>query len=47
MVTDTIPLSEKAADCGKIFTVSMAPTLAEVIKRVHFEESISSIFAQI
>ena len=28
-------------------TVSIAPMLAEVIKRVHFEESISSIFNEI
>jgi ribose-phosphate pyrophosphokinase len=44
MVTDTIPLSESARSCKKIVTVSIAPMLAEVIKRVHFEESISSIF---
>jgi ribose-phosphate pyrophosphokinase len=47
MVTDTIPLSESAEKCGKIVTVSIAPMLAEVVKRVHFEESISSIFAEI
>jgi len=44
MVTDTIPLSESARASKKIHTVSIAPMLAEVIKRVHFEESISSIF---
>jgi ribose-phosphate pyrophosphokinase len=47
MVTDSIPLSEKAAGCGKIVSMPIAPTMAEVIRRVHFEESISSIFAQI
>lgn len=47
MVTDTIPLSESARACNKIRTVSIAPMLAEVIKRVHFEESISSIFNEI
>jgi len=46
-VTDTIPLSEGARACNKIRTVSIAPMLAEVIKRVHFEESISSIFNEI
>jgi ribose-phosphate pyrophosphokinase len=46
MVTDTIPLSESAKACKKIHTVSIAPLLADVIKRVHFEESISSIFNQ-
>jgi len=47
MVTDTIPLSQRARDCKKICTVSIAPIIAEVVKRVHFEESISSIFNQI
>ncbi len=47
MVTDTIPISEAAAESGKILTVSIAPMLAEVVKRVHFEEPISSIFAEI
>ncbi|MCE5335920.1 MAG: ribose-phosphate pyrophosphokinase [Desulfobacteraceae bacterium] len=47
IVTDTIPLSEAARNSGKIFTVSIAPLLAEVVKRVHFEEPISSIFAEI
>ncbi|MEN6441282.1 MAG: ribose-phosphate pyrophosphokinase [Syntrophobacter sp.] len=46
MVTDTIPLTEQAENCGKIKSVSIAPILAEVIKRVHFEEPISSIFAE-
>lgn len=47
MVTDTIPLSDAADECSRIVAVSIAPMLAEVIKRVHFEESISSIFAEI
>lgn len=47
MVTDTIPLDEKAASCGRIESVSISNMLAEVIKRVHFEEPISSIFAEI
>ncbi len=47
MVADTIPLSEAADACDRIVAVSIAPILAEVIKRVHFEESISSIFAEI
>ena len=45
-VTDTIPLGEKAKSSKKIQIVSIAPMLAEVIKRVHFEESISSIFKE-
>jgi ribose-phosphate pyrophosphokinase len=47
MVTDTVPLSKAAQRCEKIVTVSIAPMLAEIIKRVHFEESVSSIFADI
>ncbi|MDR3554838.1 MAG: ribose-phosphate pyrophosphokinase [Syntrophobacteraceae bacterium] len=46
LVTDTIPLCEKAKACGKIHVVSIAPMIAEVIKRLHFEESISSIFRE-
>jgi ribose-phosphate pyrophosphokinase len=45
MVTDTIPLSESARACEKIHTVSIAPMLAEVVKRVHFEEQLSPLFS--
>ncbi len=44
VVTDTIPLSEKAANCGKIRQVSVAGMLAETIRRIHFEESVSSLY---
>jgi ribose-phosphate pyrophosphokinase len=44
-VTDTVPLSEKAARLGKIRTVSIAPVLARVIQCVHNEESVSALFA--
>lgn len=43
-VTDTVPLSPRAAQCGKIRTVTVASLLAEVIRRVHYEESVSSLF---
>ena len=43
-VTDTVPLSEKAKALDKIRVVSIAPMLAEVVRRVHFEESVSSLF---
>jgi len=44
VVTDTIPLSEEAQACNKIRIITMAPTLAEAIRRVNNEESISAMF---
>lgn len=44
VVTDTIPLSPEARQCKKIRIVSLAPLLAQAIKRVNDEESVSSIF---
>ena len=44
VVTDTIPLSEDAQNCEKIRIITMAPTLAEAIRRVNNEESISAMF---
>ena len=43
VVTDTIPLSEEAKSCKKIRSISLAPTLAEAIKRLNKEESISEM----
>jgi ribose-phosphate pyrophosphokinase len=43
-VTDTIPLSKAAQKCGKIEVISMAPVLAEAIKRIHGNDSVSSLF---
>ena len=44
VVTDTIPLSEAALDCEKIAQLSLSETLAESIRRVSNEESISAMF---
>ena len=44
VVTDTIPLSDAAKACKKIRVISLAPTLAEAIRRVNNEESISAMF---
>jgi len=44
VVTDTIPLSDAGARCPKIRQLSMAKLLAESIRRVSNEESISAMF---
>lgn len=44
VVTDTIPLSDAAKACGKIRQLSIAPMLAEAIRRVCNEESLSAMF---
>ncbi len=44
VVTDTIPLSIEAKKCKKIRVVSIAEMLAQAIKRVNGEESVSSMF---
>lgn len=44
VVTDTIPLSDEAKKCGRIRQLSMARLLAESIRRVSNEESISAMF---
>ena len=44
IVTDSIPLRESALACGKIKVLSIAPLVGEAIRRIHQEESISSLF---
>jgi ribose-phosphate pyrophosphokinase len=44
VVTDTIPLSPAAASCDKIKQLSLDRVLAEAIRRVSNEESISAMF---
>ena len=44
VVTDTIPLSEAARNCGKIRQLSVAELLAETIRRIAFGESVSSLY---
>ncbi len=44
VVTDTIPLCEAATNCSKIKQLSLDRLLAEAIRRVSNEESISAMF---
>ena len=44
VVTDTIPLSQEASHCTRIRQVSVAGMLAETIRRIHYEESVSSMY---
>lgn len=45
-VTDTIPLNEKAKGCSRIRVLSVANLLGEAIRRIHKDESVSSLFLE-
>lgn len=45
VVTDTIPLRGKEKACPKLHALSVAPLLGEAIRRIHEDESVSSLFA--
>jgi ribose-phosphate pyrophosphokinase len=44
VVTDTIPLSQAASGCRRIRQLSVAGLLAETIRRIRDEESVSSLY---
>jgi ribose-phosphate pyrophosphokinase len=44
VITNTIPLGEKSALTSKIKVLSIAELLAETIRRIHEDESVSSLF---
>jgi len=44
VVTNTIPLSAGAKSCGRIRQLSIAELLAETLRRISNEESVSSLF---
>ena len=44
VVTDTIPLSAAAKQCGRIRQMSVAGLLAETIRRIRDEDSVSSLY---
>jgi len=46
VVTNTIPLKEQAEACAKIRQLSVADLLAETMRRISEEESVSSLFVE-
>jgi ribose-phosphate pyrophosphokinase len=44
VVTNTIPLSAAAQACPRIRQLDMAPVIAEAVRRISNEESISAMF---
>ncbi|BDV41790.1 ribose-phosphate pyrophosphokinase [Geotalea uraniireducens] len=44
VVTDTVPLGEKADRTSKVKVLTVANLLAEAIRRIHDDESVSSLF---
>ena len=44
VVTDTIPLNEEAKACSQIRQLSVAEMLAETMRRISYEESVSSLY---
>ena len=45
VTTNTVPIPEKLLG-GKLTVISLAPALAEAIRRIHEGESVSVLFAQ-
>ena len=46
VVTDTIPLAAEAQACSRIRQLSLAELLGETIRRISYEESVSSLFVE-
>jgi len=44
VVTNTLPTIDKEAECSRLKSLSIAELLAEAIKRIHDEDSVSSLF---
>jgi ribose-phosphate pyrophosphokinase len=44
IVTNTMPLADKEGECSRLKPLSIAELLAEAIKRIHSEDSVSSLF---
>ncbi|KAI0203060.1 ribose-phosphate pyrophosphokinase 3 [Astrocystis sublimbata] len=44
VVTNTVPLGDKAERCSKLRVIDVSPTIAEAIRRTHNGESVSFLF---
>jgi ribose-phosphate pyrophosphokinase len=44
IVTDTIPLSEQAKNCPRIKILSVSGLLSEAVRRIYYNDSVSSLF---
>lgn len=44
VITNSVPLRGAAAACNKIKVLSIAPLLGEAIRRIHLDDSVSSLF---
>ncbi|HPX56873.1 MAG TPA: ribose-phosphate pyrophosphokinase [Syntrophales bacterium] len=44
IVTDTIPLHERAKACSRIKVLSVAGLLSEAVRRIYYNDSVSSLF---
>ncbi|MBV9185901.1 MAG: ribose-phosphate pyrophosphokinase [Acidobacteria bacterium] len=44
ITTNSMPMADKEQECPKLRTLSIAELLAEAIKRIHSEDSVSSLF---
>jgi len=44
IVTDTIPLHEKARACSRIKVLSVSGLLSEAVRRIYYNDSVSSLF---
>jgi len=44
LVTDTIPLSDRAKQCKKIKVLSVSGILSEAVRRIYYNDSVSSLF---
>jgi len=44
IVTDTIPLQERAKACNRISVLSVAGLLSEAVRRIYYNDSVSSLF---